>query len=177
MRNQDQMTLGDLKAEAMEEQERVERLESQGLCLMCESSPMNPHVNARLCLDCYHGSGHTNCMTSGCPNSWVESFRGQAFCETHFATVVYDAYTEYLQLKSELEEGREALNSDAREYDSHPRNWDKDPHDMSDDELDLYSEWHDLKHLASNVNRLKGEVKDAMDKDVQVFPDEYQVFG
>jgi hypothetical protein len=35
----------------------------------------------------------------------------------------------------------------------------------------------DAKHVASRLNRLKDEIKDAMDSEVQVFPDNYKVFS
>jgi hypothetical protein len=164
-------------AQAQEQQERIERLDSQGLCHDCGEVPQNPFVRAPVCLDCYHSNDQVGCAKIDCPNPHYGSFQGSAFCKAHLSDVVHSSYYEYLNKRQQLEEAKERFDKQVQQLGEHPKNYDAPYGQLSDPEQDLFDSWVDIKHQAKRVNFLKREIKQAMKQDVQLFPDEYQLFG
>lgn len=171
------MTLGEMKAELIEDQEHMSDLEQQGLCLTCEANPQNPHVDGPVCLSCYESNPTVGCSASGCAYQAVEDFRESQYCPQHFAQEVLVVYEEYLSMFQELEDTRAILESRAAKHGTHPRDYDGGESDMSDKVFELHEEYLDVKHLAREVNILRDDIQEAVDADTQVFPDEYQIFG
>lgn len=171
------ITLGEMKAVAIEEQEKADKLRTQGICLTCEDSPQNPHIPAPVCLDCYESNASLGCSVTGCPNSGIAVFRQVEYCEHHFSKVASYMYQEYLGLKSELEDERESLYKTVEQVGTHPRELDVPSQQASEEMVDLYDEWVHLKLLAREVNVLKSEIQEAIEQDLQAFPDNYSVFG
>lgn len=164
-------------AAAHEEQERVERLDSEGLCHDCGQAPQNPFVRAPVCLDCYHSNDQVGCAKIDCPNPHYGTFQGSAFCKAHLADIVQSSYHEYLGKRQQLEEAKQQFDKQVQQVGEHPRNYDTPYGQLSDSKGELFNRWASLKHQAKRVNFLKQEIKQAMKQDIQLFPDNYELFG
>jgi hypothetical protein len=153
------------------------KLDSIGLCAVCGANPQNPQLPSDMCLQCFHGNGHNNCEAGGCPNPSRERFDNQVYCDIHFASSVAHAYGEYLKIRSEVNDLREHV--DARtQYDAiHPDSLDMTDAEVAPDAKSVYDSWTRVKLLEKEANSIKKDIKQAMNKDVQVFHPNYVVFG
>lgn len=160
------------KAELISEVKKSERLNSDGLCLECESSPQNPAVDSNLCLECFKDSPHC-CNAEGCINGVSGMIDGYYMCETHLVDTIHKEYRDYLQQKSELDDKEKELMEKAKVARIKEFTWLMDTKEMSDHQHELYREWCKIERTRRHLEAQKTDIKQAMKSADTVFPEGY----
>lgn len=177
MRRRNRISAAEARAIAMEEQEKMEKLDEQGLCFHCQENPQNPALNANACLDCYESELPGGCMANGCVKSSVGSFQQMELCDVHLTDTIHDTYESYLEQKAELKEKRQEAHERAEEMDFDPENPDKPLREMTHEEKLVYDKHVEVQVEQRDLNFLKGHIKKAMSCLDEPFPAGYEVFG
>jgi len=177
MRDRRRFDPREAKAMAKEQQLTNEKLDSQGLCRCCGEAPKNPHINAKVCLDCYKSLGQAGCSVHKCPNSSTRVFRGYEYCNAHLADQVKEVYHRYLDHKHLVNELKAELNKKAEELNYDPRKSHNRVKGLSDEESKLFDKHAKIKRMEVTMDDLKRDIKQVVDSDIDVFPDNYELFG
>lgn len=72
---------------------------------------------------------------------------------------------------------REHIDSKTDSDSTHPRDWDMPEEKMTADVKSVYDSWTRLKMLTKECNIIKRNIKHAMGKNVEVFHENYELFG
>lgn len=169
-------TPADARAMAKEQKEKTKKNIRKGICPMCEDKPYNPHLNPKVCLDCYNEEIDIGCSVGGCTRGHYGNYGGFSYCNVHLADTVYEAYERYLIDKSKLQDLQHTLALMEKSKDISAQELDKHTEKMTDDEREMVNKYFKILNLKRKVEPVKREIRDTIESK-DVFPEEYKIIG
>lgn len=170
------ITPADVRAMAKKQEEKIKENIRKGICPMCEDKPYNPHLDPKVCLDCYNEEMDIGCSVGGCTRGHYGNYGGFPYCNIHLANTVHEAYERYLIDKSKLQDLQHTLALMEKSKDISAQELNKNPEKMTDGECEMVNKYFKILNLKRKVEAAKGEIRNTIESK-DVFPEEYEVIG